>query len=94
MRPGSPDAGRLGASLQRGRPDSLVDRWAPGPASRLSYEQRVELAAPVGKGPEVPHGVVGWRRIELKKHQGSLRQSYDGFWVTGLIKRRFAASFR
>lgn len=36
-------------------PEGLVDQWSPGPPSRLSAEQRAELAAIVEKGPDRSH---------------------------------------
>ncbi|MHA6645567.1 IS630 family transposase [Mesorhizobium sp. A623] len=49
-------------------PDGLLNRWSPGPSSRLSPEQKVELAALVEKGPDrAVDGVVRWRRIDLQK---------------------------
>lgn len=48
--------------------DGLLDQWSPGPASRLSPEQRNELAAIVETGPDrAVDGVVRWRRIDLKR---------------------------
>jgi transposase len=49
-------------------PDGLLDQWSPGPPSRLSAEQQVDLAAIVEKGPDrAADGVVRWRRIDLKR---------------------------
>ncbi len=49
-------------------PDGLLNRWSPGPPSRLSPEQKVELSALVEKGPDrAIDGVVRWRRIDLQK---------------------------
>jgi transposase len=47
-------------------PAGLIDRKAPGPARRLTDEQRAALAKIVDAGP-VPaiHGVVRWRRRDL-----------------------------
>ena len=48
-------------------PAGLLDRWSRGPARRLSDDQRGELAAIVESGPEVQtHGVVRWRRVDLR----------------------------
>lgn len=48
-------------------PEGLVDQWSPGPPSRLSAEQRAELATIVEKGPNrAIDGVVRWRRVDLK----------------------------
>lgn len=71
------EAGRLaGVGLQIVRdwvvrfnaegPDGLFDRKAPGPARKLTDEQRVALAEIVEAGP-IPaiHGVVRWRRRDL-----------------------------
>src|SRR5690606_36975321 len=45
-------------------PDGLLNRWSPGPSSRLSPEQKMELSALVEKGPDrAVDGVVRWRRI-------------------------------
>ena len=47
-------------------PDGLIDRKAPGQASRLNDRCRAALAAMVESGP-IPaiHGVVRWRIIDL-----------------------------
>ena len=47
-------------------PDGLLDRKAPGPASKLNTDQRRALASIVDSGP-IPaiHGVVRWRLIDL-----------------------------
>jgi transposase len=47
-------------------PEGLLDRKAPGQASRLRDEHRAALAAMVESGP-IPaiHGVVRWRVIDL-----------------------------
>ena len=47
-------------------PDGLIDRKAPGPARKLTDEQRAALAEIVEAGP-IPaiHGVVRWRRRDL-----------------------------
>ena len=47
-------------------PEGLVNRKAPGPAYKLSEEQRAALAAVVESGPDPAiHGVVRWRRRDL-----------------------------
>ncbi len=47
-------------------PAGLVNRKAPGPAYKLSEEQRAALAAVVESGPDPAiHGVVRWRRCDL-----------------------------
>ena len=47
-------------------PEGLVNRKAPGPAYKLSEEQRAALAAVVESGPDPAiHGVVRWRRCDL-----------------------------
>lgn len=49
-------------------PDGLTDRYAPGPSSRLTKAQLAELAEIVETGPDrAKHGVVRWRRVDLKK---------------------------
>ena len=47
-------------------PDGLIDRKAPGPASKLNTDQRRALASIVDSGP-IPavHGVVRWRLKDL-----------------------------
>jgi transposase len=56
-------------------PDGLLDRWADGPESRLSAEQKAELATLVEVGPDREvDGVVRWRRIDLKR---VIKQRYD-----------------
>ncbi len=48
-------------------PDGLKDRWSKGNPPRLSAEQQAELAQLVETGPDrAQHGVVRWRRIDLK----------------------------
>lgn len=48
--------------------DGLSDRSAPGPALRLSAEQRAELAQIVCDGPDIEtDGVVRWRRVDLQR---------------------------
>ena len=49
-------------------PDGLKDSWAKGHAPRLSPGQQAELAEIVEAGPDrAVHGVVRWRRIDLKR---------------------------
>jgi transposase len=47
-------------------PDGLVDKKAPGQASRLNDAHRVALAKAIDDGP-IPaiHGVVRWRLVDL-----------------------------
>ena len=48
-------------------PAGLLDGWSKGPEPRLSEAQRAELAHLVETGPDrAVHGVVRWRRIDLK----------------------------
>lgn len=48
-------------------PDGLKDQRANGSAPRLSPAQLAELAAIVETGPDrAIHGVVRWRRVDLK----------------------------
>jgi transposase len=58
--------GRAGTAVGgAGGPD---DRPSPGRRSRLTPEQKAELAAWVEAGPDPERdGVVGWRRIDLKR---------------------------
>lgn len=45
----------------------LHDRKPPGPPPKLTAEQKAELAAWVEAGPDpVRHGVVRWRRVDLR----------------------------
>lgn len=49
-------------------PDGLVDIPSKGPSSRLTAGQFAELARIVETGPDrVVHGVVRWRRVDLKR---------------------------
>ena len=49
-------------------PAGLLDQWATGPASRLSVEQKAELAQIVEAGPDpAVDGVVRWRRTDLQR---------------------------
>jgi transposase len=49
-------------------PDGLKDTWSKGNPSRLSPDQQAELAQLVETGPDrALHGVVRWRRIDLKR---------------------------
>ena len=48
-------------------PDGLKDTWSKGNPRRLSPHQQAELARLVETGPDrAAHGVVRWRRIDLK----------------------------
>ena len=48
-------------------PDGLKDTWSKGNPPRLSSDQQAELARLVETGPDrAAHGVVRWRRIDLK----------------------------
>lgn len=44
----------------------LHDRKSPGPRPKLTPEQAEELAAWVEAGPDPGHGVVRWRRVDLR----------------------------
>ena len=49
-------------------PEGLKDTWSKGHPPRLSAEQQSELAHLVESGPDrAVHGVVRWRRIDLKQ---------------------------
>ena len=49
-------------------PEGLLDVWSKGPEPRLSKEQRAEIAQLVETGPDRElHGVVRWRRIDLRR---------------------------
>ncbi len=49
-------------------PDGLFDQWSAGPSSRLSDEQKAELAEIVETGPNPEEdGVVRWRRVDLQR---------------------------
>jgi transposase len=49
-------------------PDGLFDHWSAGPPSRLSEEQKAELAEIVESGPDPDvDGVVRWRRVDLQR---------------------------
>ena len=49
-------------------PEGLKDTWSKGNPSRLSPDQQAELAQLVETGPDrALHGVVRWRRIDLKR---------------------------
>lgn len=56
-------------------PCGLIDRTAPGPASKLNDAQRLALKAIVDQGP-IPsvHGVVRWRLVDLPQW---LNEEYD-----------------
>jgi transposase len=48
-------------------PDGLKDTWSKGNPSRLSRDQRADLARLVETGPDrAVHGVGRWRRIDLQ----------------------------
>jgi len=48
-------------------PDGLKDTWSKGNPPRLSPDQQAELARLVETGPDrAVHGVVRWRRVDLK----------------------------
>ncbi|RAI37504.1 hypothetical protein CH338_15870 [Rhodoplanes elegans] len=49
-------------------PDGLLDIPSPGPSSRLTAAQLAELEQIVETGPDpAVHGVVRWRRVDLKR---------------------------
>lgn len=49
-------------------PDGLLDSWSPGPSSRLTEDQKTELAGIVEAGPDrATDGVARWRRIDLQR---------------------------
>lgn len=49
-------------------PDGLLDIPSKGPSSRLTGAQLAELAQIVETGPDrAVHGVVRWRRVDLKR---------------------------
>ncbi len=49
-------------------PEGLKDTWSKGNPPRLSAEQETELAHLVETGPDrAAHGVVRWRRVDLKQ---------------------------
>ena len=49
-------------------PEGLKDTWSKGHPPRLSAEQQAELAHLVETGPDrAVHGIVRWRRIDLKQ---------------------------
>ena len=53
--------------FNRHGPDGLKDSWSEGKPPRLSAEQQAELAHLVETGPDrAVHGVVRWRRVDLK----------------------------
>jgi transposase len=70
-------------------PEGLVDQWSPGPPSRLSVEQRAELAAIVETGPDrAVDGVVRWRRVDLKRViKERFGIDYDTRYVGKLLHR-------
>lgn len=69
-------------------PDGLRDNWSPGPQSRLSAEQKAELAGIIEKGPDPAiDGVVRWRRIDLKRIiKQRFGVDYDAGYVGKLLK--------
>jgi transposase len=70
-------------------PEGLLDDWSAGPKPRLSVEQKTALARLIEAGPDrVVHGVVRWRRIDLKhviKQQFGV--DYDARYVGKLLKQ-------
>ena len=49
-------------------PEGLKDAWSKGNPPRLSPDQQADLARLVETGPDrAAHGVVRWRRIDLKR---------------------------
>jgi transposase len=49
-------------------PEGLKDTWSKGHPSRLCPDQQAELAQLVETGPDrAVHGVVRWRRVDLKR---------------------------
>jgi transposase len=70
-------------------PDGLVDQWSAGSSSRLSSEQRSELAAIVEKSPHrAADGVVRWRRVDLKRViKERFGVDYDTRYVGKLLYR-------
>ncbi len=54
--------------FNRTGPNGLRDAWYERPPSRLTPEQKTELAERVEAGPDPAiHGVMRWRRIDLQK---------------------------
>ena len=54
--------------FNRGGPAGLKDNWRRDVPSRLSAAQQARLCALVESGPDrAVHGVVRWRRIDLKR---------------------------
>jgi transposase len=54
--------------FNQGGPDGLKDNWRRDVPSRLSAAQRERLCALVETGPDrAVHGVVRWRRVDLKR---------------------------
>ena len=79
LRRGDPEASKIGGvTLQIVRdwvvkfnahgPDGLVDKKAPGQASRLNEAHRMALTKVIDEGP-IPalHGVVRWRLVDLSR---------------------------
>jgi len=55
--------------------EGLADRLRPGRPSRLSEDQKAELAGLIEEGPDVAvHGVVRWRCVDLK---GEIKARFD-----------------
>jgi transposase len=55
--------------------EGLIDRPRPGRPSRLSEDQKAELAELIEEGPDVEvHGVVRWRCVDLK---GEIKARFD-----------------
>jgi transposase len=78
-------------------PDGLLDRKAPGPASKLKDDQRRALAALVDSGP-IPaiHGVVRWRLKDLaqwlfEEHRVSLSETSVSRELKALGFRKLSA---
>ncbi len=74
----------------------LEDRRAPGPVSRLSLEQKMQLAALVEAGPDAAvDKVMRWRRVELRdKIQAlfgvAMHERTVGKQLTGLGYRKLS----
>jgi transposase len=70
-------------------PEGLIDRKAPGQASRLNDTHRAALVEAIDEGP-IPaiHGVVRWRLIDL------CQWVFEEFRVTVSIRRSAASCGR
>jgi transposase len=74
----------------------LEDRRAPGPVSRLSLEQKMQLAALVEAGPDAAvDKVMRWRRVDLRdKIQAlfgvAMHERTVGKQLTGLGYRKLS----